>query len=180
MFKIINFYYRISSETFKMWANCCIALFPTESLETFYNKTKEGIGGVLYDKYLNTRRMLKNIGMIGTKSTNKGIFLHTKNYLHYFHYTKFWCSISCLILICIQSNLLYHVGPLIGVEGVNEENIDAMMVFLKNHMEPFSELEPKWKNTVTARAEEGKNMAIDEYFQTYKGLKRPQGYLLVL
>ena len=54
----------------------CTEIFSVETPDTFYNKTKDKAGGILYDKYIDKRRILKDLGMITCKKAkNEGIFI---------------------------------------------------------------------------------------------------------
>ena len=60
-----------------------------------------------------------------------------------------------------------------------EEDVQEMFSYLENHMEPITDLISKWEKTVTARGLIGKNVPIHTYFNKFKGVKRPNVYVLV-
>lgn len=54
------------------------------------------------------------------------------------------------------------------------------MQWLKHNTQPYEEVKKKWHLTYLARKKETEKTSILEYFQTFRALMTPTGYLLVL
>ena len=54
-----------------------------------------------------------------------------------------------------------------------------MLSYLENHMEPITDLIPKWEKTFTASGLIGKYVPMNTYFNKFKGLKCQNEYVWV-
>lgn len=86
---------------------------------------------------------------------------------------------AILLLNIANQYLFYFLFTGEEPVAIVEESTD-LLDYLQNHSEPLSEIIFRWEKTVSLRALKRKEMSIADYFDRFKALLRPNGYILVL
>lgn len=158
----------ITSNVYNSWIKNIKVLFPEERITTYYIPpcvTAQGIThqarGKLVSQLMNTRRKYQKLGVLDSKER----------------------KLQVRSIGSQQSSSSPRPFPSLTINTTqNTNNAEEDLTWLKSSSEPWDLVQSKWKATLSERFRDLRKpvYSIEQYFDDYPALQKPQGYKLLV